>query len=73
LDLVDNGRNGLLFAPHDAIDLHRQVRRLHANPELRGRLAAAARPSVVGRTWSVIGDELIEHYERVATVGRMAA
>jgi phosphatidylinositol alpha 1,6-mannosyltransferase len=73
LDLVEPNRNGLLFAPHDAIDLHRQVRRLQADPALRGRLAAAARPSVVGRTWSVIGDELIGHYEQVSTAGRMAA
>ena len=31
--------------------------------------AAAARPSVVGRSWTVIGDELITHYEAVTAAG----
>src|SRR5581483_7534351 len=69
LDLVDEGRNGLLFKPSDAIDLHRAVRSLRDDPTRRSALAAAARPSVDGRTWTVIGDELITHYEQVAAAG----
>lgn len=65
LDLVDEGRNGLLFRPGDAQDLHRVVGRLGADRGRVAHLAAAARPSVQGRSWSVIGDELLGHYEQV--------
>jgi phosphatidylinositol alpha 1,6-mannosyltransferase len=73
LDLVEPDSNGLLFTPHDAADLHRQVHRLAADPDQRRRLAAAARPSVAGRTWTAIGDELIGHYEQVAGASGRAA
>jgi phosphatidylinositol alpha 1,6-mannosyltransferase len=69
LDLVDDGRNGLLFRPNDATDLRRAVRSLRDDPTRRSALAAAARPSVDGRTWTVIGDELITHYEQVTAAG----
>jgi len=72
LDLVSDGCNGLLFRPDDAADLHAAVRGLRDNPDRRALLAAGARPSVVGRSWSVIGDELLTHYEQVACE-RMAA
>jgi phosphatidylinositol alpha 1,6-mannosyltransferase len=73
LDLVESDGNGVLFAPHDAVDLRRAILRLQSDPHRRERLAAAARPSVVGRTWAVIGDELINHYQQVSTVDRLAA
>jgi phosphatidylinositol alpha 1,6-mannosyltransferase len=66
LDLVDDGRNGLLFTPDDARDLHLKVRQLSADRALVHEFAATARPSVAGRSWAVIGDELLEHYEQVA-------
>ncbi|HEX3826781.1 MAG TPA: glycosyltransferase family 1 protein [Sporichthyaceae bacterium] len=69
LDLVHDGRNGLLFTPDDATDLHRAVRGLRDDPTRVAALAAAARPSVTGRSWTVIGDELITHYEQVAAAG----
>jgi phosphatidylinositol alpha 1,6-mannosyltransferase len=69
LDLVDDGRNGLLFTPDDAADLHRAIRGLRDDPDRVAALAAAARPSVLGRSWTVIGDELITHYEDVAAAG----
>jgi phosphatidylinositol alpha 1,6-mannosyltransferase len=72
LDLVDEGRNGLLFTPGDATDLHLKVRQLGADRQRVHEFAAAARPSVQGRTWSVIGDELLGHYEQVAG-GKVAA
>lgn len=67
LDLVDDGRNGFLFTPDDAKDLHLKVRQLGADRDLVSSFAAAARPSVEGRSWSVIGDELLGHYEQVAS------
>lgn len=41
------------------------------NPDLRDRLAAAARPSVEARTWESVGDELLGHYRSV--IGPAAA
>ena len=73
LDLVIPEHNGLLFTPSDAADLHHQIRLLQADPDRCARLAGAARPSVAGRTWTVIGDELLDHYEQVSTVRRLAA
>ncbi len=67
LDLVDEGRNGLLFTPDDARDLHLKVRQLERDRDQAATFAAAARPSVHGRSWSVIGDELLGHYEQVAS------
>jgi phosphatidylinositol alpha 1,6-mannosyltransferase len=32
---------------------------------LRARLAAAARPSMLRRTWSAVGEELLVHYAQV--------
>jgi phosphatidylinositol alpha 1,6-mannosyltransferase len=73
LDLVDDGRNGLLFTPDSAARLHDAVRSLRDAPERRAAMAAAARPSVIGRSWSVIGEELVGHYEQVTAAARVAA
>jgi phosphatidylinositol alpha 1,6-mannosyltransferase len=70
LDLVDEGRNGLLFTPDNPACLHDAVRSLRDAPERRAELAAGARPSVIGRSWSVIGDELLDHYEQITTAQR---
>lgn len=72
LDLVDHGHNGYLFTPDDPRDLHRKVGRLSGDRDRLQAFAAAARPSVAGRSWSVIGDELLEHYEAVAAARRAA-
>ena len=65
LDLVLDEQNGLSFAPGDALDLRDQVERLVADPLLRRRLRGQARMSVQGRSWDVIGSELVGHYEEV--------
>jgi glycosyltransferase involved in cell wall biosynthesis len=44
--LVRHGRNGLVVAPGDPDALAGALRRLHDDPELRGRLGAAAREDV---------------------------
>jgi phosphatidylinositol alpha 1,6-mannosyltransferase len=73
LDLVDEGRNGLFFAPDNSAALHDAVRSLRDSPQRRATMTAAARPSVIGRSWSVIGDELLGHYEQVTAAARRAA
>jgi phosphatidylinositol alpha 1,6-mannosyltransferase len=66
LDLVDHEVNGLHFTPGSAASLRSAVTRLADDPAGRAELRAATRPSVRGRTWEVIGDQLVRHYEEVA-------
>ena len=72
LDLVDSGRTGYLVPPHDAGALAGAVTALIASPERRIAFGAAARASVEERSWAVVGDELIAHYEAVRA-GTVAA
>lgn len=65
LDLVRPGATGLLFAPEDDTALRVAVRRLVDDPELRAQLGHWARSAVAGRTWSVVGDELLTHYGKL--------
>jgi phosphatidylinositol alpha 1,6-mannosyltransferase len=76
-DLVLPGRTGFLVPPRpaDAEPDHpasvEADRRLRAavlaltDPDLRTQFAAAARRSVLRRTWTTVGDELIGHYRDV--------
>ncbi|MBA3410169.1 MAG: glycosyltransferase family 1 protein [Geodermatophilaceae bacterium] len=64
LDLVTPGENGLLFTPGSAGHLRGAVSDLIADPRQRHAMGLEARRSVQGRSWSVIGDQLIEHYQR---------
>jgi phosphatidylinositol alpha 1,6-mannosyltransferase len=66
LDLVEHRTNGLRFEPGSGPSLRAAVSALAADHERRGAMAAAARASVAGRTWDVIGDQLVRHYEEVA-------
>lgn len=63
-DLVEPGRTGYLVPPGDDGELRAAVRGL-ADPALRERLGAAARRSVLGRTWLTVCDELLVHYDQV--------
>ena len=65
LDLVDPGRTGLLFAPGNALDLRRQVERLVGDDVGRTAMGHEARRSVEGRSWDVLGDQLVRHYAEV--------
>ena len=66
LDLVDHGINGLHFDPGSGASLRTAVARLAADVKARSAMSLAARASVTGRTWEVIGDQLMSHYEDVA-------
>lgn len=61
-DLIEHGVDGLFYAPESDFDLRRQVARLVADPVLRARMGEAGRRRVLGRTWSVVTDELLAHY-----------
>ena len=45
-EIVQDGQNGLLVAPHDVVALANAVERFASDPALRKRLAKAAAPSV---------------------------
>lgn len=65
LDLVDHGRTGLLVPPHDAGEVRDAVAALVADPARRQAYGRAARATVQGRTWSAVGDRLLDHYAEV--------
>ncbi len=62
LDLVQDGVTGFLVRPCDAAALAAAVARLVVDPALRAAQGKAGRQMAQGRTWPVLGDELIWHY-----------
>ncbi|CAN5297869.1 glycosyltransferase family 1 protein [soil metagenome] len=58
IDLIRDHETGILFEPHDDS-------RMRAAVELL--VGEAGRRSVLGRSWSTVCDELIEHYRAVMT------
>ncbi|MEU6276949.1 glycosyltransferase family 1 protein [Streptomyces populi] len=73
LDLVAHGRTGLLVPPRDGDAVRDAVRALAADPALRAAYGAAGRAMVEGRTWAVVGDQLIGHYEDVLSARKLVA
>ena len=71
LDLVDDGRTGLLFDPADDADLRSRVERLIEDAALRRAMGSSGLEAVKGRTWPALVDQLIDYY-RLAAELRMA-
>jgi phosphatidylinositol alpha 1,6-mannosyltransferase len=67
-DLITPGETGYVARSNTPIDLADRVERLLREPELRARMAAAARQSAVERDWDVINTRLLESYRAVAGV-----
>ncbi len=65
LDLVENSRTGWLYEPGDLAALRARVMDLMGDDAKRRAFAAAAHASVQGRTWSVLGAELVGQYKAV--------
>jgi phosphatidylinositol alpha 1,6-mannosyltransferase len=65
LDLVEDGRTGLLYPPGSAAGMRERVGALAADAPARRAMGLAARASVRGRSWPDVGDELIGHYRDV--------
>jgi phosphatidylinositol alpha 1,6-mannosyltransferase len=65
IDLVRHGDNGWLWAGDEPEVLAAQVAAVRDNPGERDAVAARTRPSVAGRTWSRVTDQLVAHYLRV--------
>jgi len=68
-DLVEHGRTGYLLEPYDddrfELELRAYVTMLR-DRDMRWQLGAAARESVLGRTWPAVCDELLDHYAQVS-------
>jgi phosphatidylinositol alpha 1,6-mannosyltransferase len=66
IDLVAHGETGLLWDPRKPGSIAGAVADLRDDPARRHRLGAAARARVVARSWDGVGDQLVDHYHRVA-------
>jgi len=65
LDIVGDGVTGFLVPPGAAGPLADAVSRLAGDPAMRAAMGRAGRAKVTGRTWPVLGDELIGHYAEI--------
>ncbi|HEU0206542.1 MAG TPA: glycosyltransferase [Pseudolysinimonas sp.] len=73
LDLVQSSRTGWLYTPGDLGELRARVADLVGDTGKRRAFAAAARESVLHRSWSRLGDELLGHYRDAIAVRQGAA
>ncbi|KAA9087295.1 GDSL-type esterase/lipase family protein [Microbacterium radiodurans] len=71
LDLVRSSIDGWLYRPGDADDLRARVADIAGDAAKRRAFAEAARTAVSGRTWESLGDALLGHYARAATLHRI--
>ncbi len=65
IDLVQEGKTGLLFTPGNAAELRNCIEQLVADTTLRTALGQAGRAAAERRSWHSVMDELTDHYERV--------
>ena len=65
LDLVRHGDNGWLWPADEPAVMREQVRALLEDPVRLDELRSRARASVLGRSWEVVGQQLIGHYDGV--------
>lgn len=66
LDLVDSSRTGWLYGPGDLLALRAHVADLVGDESKRVAMGAAAHHAVRARTWPVVCDGLLRHYEEAA-------
>ena len=72
-DLVVHGEVGLRYQPGDDEQFVRCVDALVDSPAARAVMGAAGRSMIRDRTWTRIGDDLVEHYRSVLGEGRASA
>jgi phosphatidylinositol alpha 1,6-mannosyltransferase len=71
LDLVEDGVTGLLYSPQSDTALAQKVNVLVLDARLRLAMGENARDAVLPRSWTALGDQLLEHY-RTALARRTA-
>ncbi|MEQ1735058.1 MAG: glycosyltransferase, partial [Rhodoglobus sp.] len=62
IDLISHGVNGFLYDPADISTMRAYVEALAIDDELRSRLGAAGRRTVLGKSWHDVCGELVGHY-----------
>jgi phosphatidylinositol alpha 1,6-mannosyltransferase len=67
LDLVDSSRTGWLYPPGDLRALRAHVADLVGDEWKRRAMGTAAHDKVRARTWPVVCDRLLRHYDRAAS------
>lgn len=67
LDLVDSSRTGWLYPPGDLRTLRAQVADLVGDEWKRRAMGTAAHDKVRARTWPVVCDRLLGHYDEAAS------
>jgi phosphatidylinositol alpha 1,6-mannosyltransferase len=65
LDLVDDGVTGYLVPPGEADAFAEAVRELASDSQTRKAFGAAGRKKVLGRSWSALTGELVDHYAAI--------
>ena len=63
IDLIDPSRTGWLYEPGNLAELRARVADLVGDDAKRIAFGAAARESVLTRTWANVCGELVGHYE----------
>lgn len=71
-ELVDPSRTGWLYPPGDLAALRAAVVDLAGDPAKRRAMGAAGRRQVEGRTWQVVGEQLLTHYATAVASHRAA-
>jgi len=66
VDLVSHGKTGYVINTHRPDDLESTVLHFQLRND-RANMAIQERQSVLGRTWSTINAQLINHYEQILT------
>ncbi len=71
-DVLRDGHDGLLVAPGDALALAEALRMLALDPDLRARMALAARERAERFAWPNVAAEVLDCYEQALRVGSPA-
>lgn len=69
VDLVDSSRTGWLYTPGNLHELRAYAMDLIGDDAKRAAFASAAFDQVQGRSWTVVGDQLMEHYRHAIAAG----
>ncbi len=71
-DVLRDGHDGLLVPPGDALALAEALRALALDPDLRARMALAARERAERFAWPQVAAEVLDCYEQALRVGSPA-